>query len=707
MTPEPARPVPSEAAQARGRPWPAGTAYWRRVLKHRFGIIGLSVVCGLFGALVTDPLDPLFQAEVTLLVDTQGNGLSPGPDSSVGGRMSSSDSQDVMRTQVLLLGSRTLAESVSDRLGLWDDPEFDPRQIQSRRDRIQLDWTAWVPDLLPGARPASPPTEEQARETAIASVRSRLRAEAIPDSQVIRLSFAAHDPGLAARVANTFAEAYAGTTTNTALELAGEGAALAANSLAERETDRTARGDSAAAATGKRIAMLSQQLREARAKNDQIQDLLDQVKTADSPSTMGLIAHPILARNITIQSLKASELQADRQVSELAKRYGPLHPRMVEAQTDLDAVRTMLAAEIGNAVAGLTQGLTTGRAQAEKLEAELAALQTKAQNAGPRTSDLPSLVRHSETDRPVDDGFAARSQETAPYAGGASAPARIIDPALVPKTPDYTNAIKIPGIAALLGLAAGLAMAMLSAFRDDTLKDPQDVEDGLQVPMLSRIPLSRPHRRNKRSLDRMFADQPRSPFAEAIRTLRTGVMLSNSDDCHWVVLVTSSIRGEGATTVAINLALALGQLDKVLLIDADLRRQPAAGTLGLPVDAPGLPDLVAGTAEARACIHPVAGLNIDILPAGVIPSDPLEVLSSRRSAKTLEGLRERYAWIVIDSPAAQAGSDALALSRTSNAVVLVTRAGETPLPLVQTTVKRLRQVGAPLIGVVLNADDTG
>jgi capsular exopolysaccharide synthesis family protein len=205
----------------------------------------------------------------------------------------------------------------------------------------------------------------------------------------------------------------------------------------------------------------------------------------------------------------------------------------------------------------------------------------------------------------------------------------------------------------------------------------------------------------------MFADQPTSPFAEAIRTLRTGVVLSNRDDSHGLVLVTSSVCGEGTTTVAVNLALALGQLDKVLLIDADLRRASAAGMLGLPTDTPGLSNLVAGTAEESACIHRIDGLRIEILPAGAAPPDPLELLSSRQFPQTLERLRERYAWIVIDSSAVQAVSDTLMLSRASDAVVLVIRASETPLPLVQTTVKRLRQVGAPLIGAVLNGDDNG
>jgi capsular exopolysaccharide synthesis family protein len=172
-----------------------------------------------------------------------------------------------------------------------------------------------------------------------------------------------------------------------------------------------------------------------------------------------------------------------------------------------------------------------------------------------------------------------------------------------------------------------------------------------------------------------------------------------------VVLVTSTVRGEGKTTIAVSLALAIGQLGKVLLIDADLRGRPAAGRLGLPAGTPGLSDLAAGTAEEAACIHRVDEMGIDMLPAGPPPADPLELLSSRRFAQSLERLRERYDHIVIDSAAAQAVSDPLMLSRVCDAVVLVVRAGKAQLPEIQTTVRRLDRAGAPIIGAVLNACD--
>jgi polysaccharide biosynthesis transport protein len=116
--------------------------------------------------------------------------------------------------------------------------------------------------------------------------------------------------------------------------------------------------------------------------------------------------------------------------------------------------------------------------------------------------------------------------------------------------------------------------------------------------------------------------------------------------------------------------------------------------------------LVAGTADEAACIHHPEGSTVAVMPAGLAPPNPLELLSSRRIAETLAGLREHYDRIVIDSAPAQAVSDSLILSKMCDAVVFVVRSDETPLPLVQMAIKRLRQVGAPLIGAVLNQYDS-
>jgi polysaccharide biosynthesis transport protein len=143
----------------------------------------------------------------------------------------------------------------------------------------------------------------------------------------------------------------------------------------------------------------------------------------------------------------------------------------------------------------------------------------------------------------------------------------------------------------------------------------------------------------------------------------------------------------------------------VLLVDADLRRASVGTRLGLTAEAPGLSNLVAGTATLDECIHSVDGTTLHCLPSGLLPPNPLELLSSQRFQQTLEELEQRYDRIVLDSAPAQAVSDALVLSRLCNAVVFVIRADATPRQLAQLAIKRLGRADAPLIGAVLNQFD--
>jgi polysaccharide biosynthesis transport protein len=678
--------MPGDRTQALEQPRLPIGAFWSRVLQRRFAILGLSVTGGLLAALVVRGMGPLYEAQVSLLVGTQrmGSGLAQDPEQ--GGWAPARDGHASIQTQIALLQSRTLAESVTERLGLWDAAALAPSH---------LDWMAWVRDFFPGVESRPPPTLEQARAARVAAVRRRLKVEARPDSQVIRLSVTASDPALAARVANAFADAYVEMGRTAGQQPSEDKAAPVKVALAEHHEHGS---------DGDQLQVLAARLGEARARSDELQEVHDRMQRAGTLSSADLMAHAVLARNLSLQSLKASELQAEREVLELAKRYGPLHPRMVTARSEHDAVRGMLAAEIGQTVAGLAQELDTARAQADKLEADLRALRTETRDKLPRDTEPGPPAQQVQSDAQLNPLRLVRLQDAALEGGRPWVRAQVIDAAQVPLAPIEPGWMRIIGAALLLGLAAGCAWAMLSAYRDPTLARPQDVEEGLQLPMLGAIPLARRYRRKGTPPERLFADAPASGFAEAIRTLRTRILLSSPDASCGLVLVTSSVQGEGKTTVAINLALALGRLGKVLLIDADMRQASVARRLGLPADALGLTDLVAGDADESACIHRIAGAAIEILPAGAVPPDPLEILSSPQCAQALDRLRGRYAQIVVDSAPAQAVSDALLLSRASTAVVLVIRANETPLPLIRATVRHLRQVDAPLIGAVLNAD---
>lgn len=713
--------VRGDEIQSQDAPTLAAATYWNLILKHRWGIIGLAVAVGLLATLFAYSLEPVYRAEGTLLLDSKRKGFSPvHQEQGDSGWMSYFDSQNFMQTQILLIRSRALAEAVVDRLKLWEHPEFDPRQVKPRWARVQFDWRAWFPDILPADEPASVPTEAEAREQAVAAVLGGVKVDLIPDSDMLKLGFTAHDPKLAARIANAYADAYVEMGLETRLQAVSKAATWLTGRLegmrakvdaSERKLQEFREAEGLVDMGGtdlvdKQFAGLADRVIEARTRRDDLHGLYDQIQRAGKLSSAELAAHPTLARNSTIQALKSSELQAEREVSELAKRYGPQHPKMVAARTDLETVRGRLTTEIGNAVSGVRKELDIARAQAETLEAELAATKSDAQDANRKEFTLRALKRDVESDRQLYDLFLTRFKETNLGTDVESTNARIIDAAMVPGAPIEPKVRRIVALAVLFALLVGVGLAFVMEYLDNTLKSGQDVEEALLLPMLGTVPLLSGRRRRKSVPERSFVEQPKSEFAEAVRTVRTGVVLSGIDAPHRVILVTSSVPGEGKTTIAINLAMAMGALDKVLLIDADMRRSSVGSKFGLPTDAPGLSNLVAGTADEAACIHRIEEGGIDVIPAGLIPPNPLELLSSRRFVEVLETLRGRYDRIVVDSAPAQAVSDSLILSKACDAVVFVVRSDGTPLPLVQMAIKRLRQVGAPLIGAVLNQFDS-
>jgi succinoglycan biosynthesis transport protein ExoP len=199
-----------------------------------------------------------------------------------------------------------------------------------------------------------------------------------------------------------------------------------------------------------------------------------------------------------------------------------------------------------------------------------------------------------------------------------------------------------------------------------------------------------------------FMSEPTSSFAENVRTIRTGVVLSSLDQPHQTLLITSSVNGEGKSTVALNLALALGQLGKVLLIDADMRNSGLATLFGLDSRTPGLTDLVAGTFEVEECIRKIPE-DIHVLCAGsMVPPDPLKILSSVRFSKLLEEAEAIYDTVVIDSAPVELVSDARVLATKATGIVYVVKAGETAHQVVRHGLDALIDTGTPLLGVVLN-----
>ncbi|MGC2165575.1 MAG: polysaccharide biosynthesis tyrosine autokinase, partial [Gallionella sp.] len=251
----------------------------------------------------------------------------------------------------------------------------------------------------------------------------------------------------------------------------------------------------------------------------------------------------------------------------------------------------------------------------------------------------------------------------------------------------------------------GVLLVFVMDYMDNTMHSVADIERRLGIEVLGSIQKFEDAESKLPDVARAFLEDQNSPFAESVRTLRTAVLLSAIDEPHRVVMVTSSVPGEGKTTVAANLAFALGQVKKVLLIDGDIRRPSLAQAVGGLDSELGLVDYLAEEAALKDCIHATDNPHVFILPAGKRFNSPLEFLSSQRFGETIEKVKQLFDVVVIDCPPLRPVSDSLVISGYANAVLFVVKADSTPYQLASAVIKRLIKVNAPLLGVVLSQVD--
>jgi capsular exopolysaccharide synthesis family protein len=285
-----------------------------------------------------------------------------------------------------------------------------------------------------------------------------------------------------------------------------------------------------------------------------------------------------------------------------------------------------------------------------------------------------------------------------------SAQARIVSPAVVPRSAYWPNKRRIVGLAFLLTVFAGISVVVLLEAMNSSIRSSSDVEEKLKQDLLGMVPLLK-RKSRKHGLGELFFDEREHGFGEAFRTIRTAVSLDNLEKPHKIIVVTSSIDREGKSTVAMNLAHAFARGEKVLLLDADMRRPSIGQELRLPKNALGFAELLDGTAKLVDCVVPGEPGRVDILPHGHIPQDPQKLLSSTRLSRALLVLKNNYDRIIIDTPPVLPVSDALMLSKQADAVIVVAKSDATSARQINQALHLLARVGSRVIGVVVNQLD--
>ena len=673
-------------------------AYWRVVQRRKWGIIGLAFFLTLLVAVVVFMMTPIYSSTVTLLVE-QNKAKLLSIDEIYSGV---SSDQAHYQTQVELLQSNALMEGVVDRLKLVKHPLFDPLAQHS----VVKDGLASL------GMSAKKPSELELRKEVVKALSASVSVEGLKKSQLIKITVQSPDAKLAAEIANAIADVYIEADLDarykrtqkatdwmnghlTSLKTKLEESERALQNYREQHNLIDTKDLSLSGAASQLEVMLKG-LVEARVARAQAKSNLDQVARARGNE----LSMPVVQRNPLVAGLMGTVAEQERKVSELSNRYGNQHPKLIQAQAELKQAKRNLQIQVADVVSGLEREYEVARANEAALSGAVAEAKQGIQGTNRKEFELTTLERDVKSNRDLYDMFMGRLKETSTASDLQSVVARVVDPAVVSDVPVKPKKRMVVGLAFVLSLMLGVAVAFMLEHLDTSVRSSEDAERKLGLPLLAAVP--KVELAAGQSAGLQYRDAPKSLFAEAIKTIRTGIMLSGIDHPQKILVVTSSVPGEGKSTVAIDLALAHAQTKRVLLIDADMRRPSIAKVLGLDNTHPGLSMLVLGMEKLENCVYKIEGSTLDVLTAGSIPPNPLELLLSEKFKALLVELGEKYDTIIIDSPPVQLVSDAVVLASTATGVVFVLKADATPFQLARRAIRALQRGGATLYGVVLN-----
>ena len=447
---------------------------------------------------------------------------------------------------------------------------------------------------------------------------------------------------------------------------------------------------------------LNRKLNAAVNNRIEAQTLIQLLKRKSTQDIDSLLSIDEFANQAQIRDLKMSEAQAAKSVSELSQRYGPKHDRMIQAKAQLASIQARTEQLIREISFSKQQDLLAAKAQEDMLRAELDNKKSDFQMLGSQKARYEQLKREVESNKDLYEAFLNREKETNATSDYKNVTARFTDPAIVPLFPIAPQRMKLVLIATFFGFAIACALLIILETLREVIRTSSDVQDKLGVTCLGTIPKVK-----KRALCQKgvtysaYLDQDEKLFSEACRSVRTSLLLRLTNSKQKILPFTSAIPEEGKTSTSINMAVSFSTMEKVLLIDCDLRKPSLAKRFNLPESSPGLTNILTMDTPLSECIIKKEEANLDVLPAGIIPPNPQELLASDRFEKLLEYLASKYDRIIIDTPPLLSVSDALILGQKANGLITVIRSESTKASLVNVALSKQIQHSIPSLGVLI------
>lgn len=686
----------------------------RTLGRYKWGILGIVALTVAATALYAFSAKPYYRGTVAILIESRDQHVVQGQDVYDPG----AGTTEYYGTQKQILKSRELADRAVDRLNLLSNPEFDvgggPFSLKTLDLRKYLPFLPQEDSPLAGAAALA-----QKRERVVQEFMDRLEVESLEGTQVIRVHFKAHSPELAAQAANTLADLFIESGLQAKLDATRKATTWLTEKLADiktqlekseanlqayREKEQIVNVASGARTlTESELVDYSQRLREAQKKRQELASAYDKIRQVGG-DTRKLREITAVLSDPLVQKASESMLAASEAMKQTQERYGAKHPLMVTAKARLDTATAAFDDQLRVAADGVKTEYEIAQQNERALQQQVDATRSKTLKLDRNDYQLSVFQREVDTNRELFNTFLSRFKETDTGSSFQAISARVIDPA-VPSNKIYEPRIKrMLTISAAAGLILGLFLAMLRHLLSEEIHNAEELEKLSHMPVFSVLPLVRSFLGGKQSPAALYPDHLKSPFAEGIRSVRAALQLADVDRRFKRIMITSSVPQEGKSNVSCALAFAFEANERVLLIDADLRRPAQNKLLSLPPEAKGLSDALRGQ-PSDECIQKHESSGISVMCAGTPASNPAEMISSAAFAKLIEELSGRFDRIIFDSPPCQAASDAMLLSSHVDAVLFVVKSDDTSRRAIKNSLKRLRYAHAPLLGNIINQVD--
>jgi len=708
------------------------------VLKRKWLILSLCLVVTSLVAIQMFRQPSIYEAVTTIKIEQRAKNVLQTKDFV----LNAQPDANFWGTQIKLLESPTLARQVALTLDLPNNPEFFGSQAQGGIFAALKRMVAGDPKKPTKRSPAEAPKglsvvgESQIRDEPLTpeelaalepyedAIIAGESIDGIVGTNLFKIKYQHTDPEMAQKVANTIAEVFRSNNVERVTSTSSKAEDILLHEISElqgkihgdteallqfaRDKGLPPTQDQVLDTEGQRLQALSNQALDAENKRKAAQAVYLSAK-----ANSDVMSVPEVRRSERITALQERLSNIRERKAALEVTYTKEWPEVKKLQVSIDRLEQEIQAAANETITSLKADYEAAAAHERSVQSRYEQQRAITTQQTRDKIEMAAYSQRLETNKQYLATLEQKLREVQIAQGDKGSEVSIETYARVPRGPVGPPRVRNVMIAFVLSLVAGIGLAFLLDFLDDTVKSLDDVDRYVHLPALAMIPASRGGARLKglapvnappsETTALAMIDDVRSPIAEAYRHLRTSLLLSSAGQPPKTILVTSSQPSEGKTTTAINTAFMLAQTGaEVLIIDCDLRR-PRLHAQFEVANSKGLTTWLSGEKDLDNLLQVFPKTpNLKILTSGPVPPNPAELLGSEEMRRLLLLLSERFAHIIIDSPPAISFTDASILSTMVDGVMLVVHGGRSSRAVVRRAKQQLLDVGAHIFGVVLN-----